>query len=694
MIFPSRAAVGRPVIRNLEPHLINQIAAGEVVERPASVVKELVENALDAGATEVHVTWRQGGHSQIRIQDNGWGMTREDMILALQRHTTSKLPDGDLHAITTFGFRGEALAAIASVARVTLSSRPAEHVWSGHLQSAEDNNKHQVKIDDSESVGWQMRVEGGHVVHTQPVPMGVGTVIEVCDLFYAVPARLKFMRSAAVEHGHMIDVLQRTALVHPDVKFVLSYDGRTRVWDVGLAQRLKDILGIAFYENHFGFDASASECTVRGWMSVPTFHRSTPSHQFFFVNGRPVRDSLLGAAVKTAYGDTVVHGRHSMGVLLLDVPLTAVDVNVHPAKTQVRFRDGRWVRGFVVGALRQHLRTHAQRVSTVLPASWVAGRVWIDQEAPLSSLAPLPAMVSHTLTEGHDKTTSLTAEWDRLGPENFDQVGVALAHPSAVDSCSWMLHEQHDRLALPPSSMVLSPSPPAPSSCAVPPSSLPLLSISAALCDHHPGNDLSHGLTPGALGTPWGQVQGGYIIAHSLGSLVIVDPHAAHERIVFEAMKQDWKQDLGLGQPLLLGVPVALTWHECILLRQHQVLLACLGFVFEGLSDDQENQSVTVRQMPRIFQAYDVQAIVQEVLACVHEGDDDPGACLLAMRNRMMANWACRQSITLGQSLSLPEMTALLRTVEQTPNSAQCNHGRPVYRILTAKALQDVFERR
>lgn len=600
------------LIRHLEPHLINQIAAGEVVERPASVMKELVENALDAGARNLVLSWRQGGQSLIRIEDDGKGMSKEDLVLAVQRHTTSKLPTSDLSAISSFGFRGEALAAIASVARVTISSRTrgCEH-------------------------GWSLVIEGGEMGDPTPTPCSEGTTIEVSDLFFATPARLKFMRSVAIEQSHIIELIERIALAHPDVGLTIHYETKKKVYTLGFAERLKESLGDDFFENSFSFAEEKEGYRLTGMLGLPTHNRSCADRQFFFVNGRPVKDKILSMCLKSAFMDVIPQGRHPVGVLFFTLPLHDVDVNVHPAKTEVRFRDMRFVRGFVTSVLKNSIFEQGHRAA-VLDVTKIPHTIPpMAQEEPMTQ-------------EEWKEPVYASSRYERPQAPSFARVHSPLFSPHFVPSQKGLLP-------------------------------------SLALKEEEGNGTFS---PPAAfLGQALGQIHDAYIVACTPEGLVLVDPHAAHERIVYEKMKSNWAESLGHIQRFLLSLNFSLTLGQEQALTEKQTLMHQLGFEYEIVS-----HQCRLLSIPLIFRAYDPMSLVQD-LALHIQTQNDPQEIVTQWRNHMMANWSCRQSLKLGQRMTLVEMNALLRQIEETPHSAQCNHGRPVYRTFSMRELERMFER-
>lgn len=599
-------------IRLLPENLVNQIAAGEVIERPAAVVKELVENALDAGATDIAVTLREGGQSLILVVDNGGGMPPEDLPRAILRHATSKLPDDDLLAIRSLGFRGEALPSIGAVARLTISSRPAQA-----------------------AAGARLQVAGGAVGAVQPVPLAPGTRVEVADLFYATPARLKFLKTPRAEGDYAREVVERLALSRPDVAFRLEEEGRRPLhFSVPLAapdaivrQRLAQVIGDDFLASAVPVALTHEGISLSGMIGLPTYNRPTAQRQYLFVNGRPVKDKLLLAAVRGGYGDLLPRGRHPALALFITLPSADVDVNVHPAKAEVRFRDTARIRGLVVSALRQVLNAEAQKAAPVLSAP--ALQAW-QPAAPAMAMAGL---------------------------------------------------REHGPGALPP---------PRPAYAVN--ANLAAYGLSTPPAARATSTEPDTAVTPQyRLGAARAQLHGTYIIAQTADSLVIVDQHAAHERIVYEQMKAA----LGLEghgtvrrQILLLPEIVELGETGAGRLLAQQDALAQLGLIVEPFGSG----TVLVREIPALLGQTDVPGLVRDLAEEI--AADETAHSLRERLEHICATLACYGSVRSGRALNAEEMNALLRQMEATPNSGQCNHGRPTYITLKLADLEKLFERR
>ncbi|MFN4356571.1 DNA mismatch repair endonuclease MutL [Sphingopyxis alaskensis] len=601
-------------IRRLPETLVNRIAAGEVVERPAAALKELVENAIDAGATRIAVRIAEGGIARLEVEDDGCGMTAADMVLALERHATSKLPDDAIEAVTTLGFRGEALPSIASVARLTLESRTAG------------------------GDGWRRVVDNGAVVAEGPAALGQGTRVIVEHLFARVPARRKFLRSARSEYAACLDVVRRLAMARPDVGFTLEHDGR-RVLDVQGGQdrvgRVAALTSRDLAANSIGVDLDRGEVHLGGVISLPTYNRGIADHQYLFVNGRPVKDRLLVGALRGAYADLLARDRHPVVALFLDVPTGEVDVNVHPAKTEVRFRDPQLIRGMIVGGLRRALDEHGFR-SVQKPAE-AALAAW--QQEPV---APPPA------------TGFL-----------FDQRAGTAVHPFAAEVSlpAADVARVYDRLM-----PFTAPAPLAGRAevAATPPPA----------AEAHP------------LGIARGQIAKTYIVAEAEDGLVIVDQHAAHERLVLETLKRGMAGQAVPSQGLLIPEVVELDEPACDRLEAAADGLAALGVELERFGPG----AVMVRATPAMLGAIDCHRLVTDI------ADDLAGYdAALGLNERLelvAATMACHGSVRAGRTLSVAEMNALLRQMEVTPHSGQCNHGRPTWVKLAMGDVERLFGRK
>ncbi len=597
-----------PHIRRLPESLINRIAAGEVVERPAAALKELVENAIDAGASRIAIQLIEGGLSRIEVTDDGCGMAPDEMTLALERHATSKLPDEAIEQVVTLGFRGEALPSIASVSRVTLESRP--------LQQAE---------------GWRRVIDHGDLVANGPAALPHGTRVRVEQLFAKVPARRKFLRSARSEYAACKDVVQRLAMARPEIGFTLDHaDRRILALQPGeeLASRVAGIIARELADNGVAIELERGTMRLTGIAGLPTYNRGVADHQYLFVNGRPVKDRLLTGAVRGAYSDMLARDRHAVLALFLDLPAEDVDVNVHPAKTEVRFRDSAAVRGFIVSGLRQALATGDRR-SAQTPDVAAMGR-W--QSEPLAEPAAL-----RSIFEGRDWTApasshvaSPRSDWRGNAGELAAPMGRAQeATPLPADAAEY------------------------------------------------------------PLGIARGQVANTYIVAEAADGLVLVDQHAAHERLVLERLRAAGAQDaVKRSQALLLPDVVELEETACDRLEDAAEKLAELGLVIERFGPS----AMLVRAVPQALGQANPAKLLRDI-------DDDLAkhgeALLLGEKlDLVLATMACHGSVRAGRTLAVAEMNALLREMERTPRSGQCNHGRPTWVKLSMDDVEKLFGRK
>lgn len=612
-------------IRVLPPTLVNQIAAGEVIERPASVVKELVENAIDAGATRIDVMLEQAGKNRIIVEDNGKGMTKNELLLSLERHATSKLPDEDLFNIHTMGFRGEAVPSIASVSRMRLASR----------------------IKD-ESQGWAVQVEGGAVQEPEPAAQMQGTKIEVKDLFFATPARLKFLKSERSETQAIADMVKRLAMANPTVSFTLANEKKTYIRTDGRQgslldarlSRLKSLMGESFAENALPLDHQRDDISLTGFAALPTFNRGTSAEQYLFINGRPVRDRLLLGAVKGAYMDVLAQNRHPVVVLFIDLPTSQVDVNVHPAKSEVRFRDNAAVRGLIVGGIKRALSEAGFRASTTVADDalrrFAAGGSHTSM--PASYSRPSAFYTPHTQNEGQHFS---------------EQAGLAFAAQAPVRQPHLMQAEQ-----MPPQGKAAESVPGEPDYTAYP------------------------------LGAARSQLHQTYIVAETENGIVIVDQHAAHERLVHERMKAQLAKSGVARQKLLLPEVVTLdeALTEKLLARQGELLE--FGLAIEAFGPD----TVMVRETPAMLGDMNVAQMVTELADNIREFGE--AMALKDALEKLSGTMACHGSVRAGRNLNIAEMNALLRQMEATPLSGQCNHGRPTYVELKLADIETLFGRR
>jgi DNA mismatch repair protein MutL len=613
-------------IRQLPPTLVDRIAAGEVIERPSAVVKELVENAIDAGAGRIEVALREGGLALIAVSDNGVGMSPAELALAVERHCTSKLPDDDLNAIRTLGFRGEALPSIGSVARLIVTTRR--------------------RSDDAAST---LTVEGGAKGRVMPAAHPQGTRVEVRDLFYATPARLKFLKTPRTERDQALDAVQRLAMAYPALAFTVTGDDERVLLRLAAAtpdltgdqeaarrQRLAAILGRDFADNALAIDARRDGFRLVGLAGLPTLNRATSRDQYLFVNGRPVRDKLLVGAVRGAYQDFLARDRHPMVVLFLDCPESDIDVNVHPAKAEVRFRDSGLVRGLIVGALRNALAGAGHRAATtVADAALGAFR---QGELPAHSGFGNFGQTGFGADRGYRQSASL--------PRGFAEAAAALYAP------------QGGLAGLAPGARAAAPEP------------------GAAALEDYP------------LGAARAQLHDTYIVAQTARGIVIVDQHAAHERLVYERMKAHLADGGVKRQLLLLPEVVELDEADAARLVARAGELAELGLVIEAFGPG----AVIVREVPALLGETDGAGLVRDLADELAEFGE-----ALALKERLetfCGTLACHGSVRAGRRLNHAEMNALLREMEATPHSGQCNHGRPTYVELQLADIERLFGRR
>lgn len=619
-------------IRVLPSNLVNQIAAGEVIERPASVIKELVENAIDAGASKIEVTLEGGGKNLITVVDNGKGISVEELPLAVERHATSKLPDNDLFNINFLGFRGEALPSIASVAKLTISSRQ---------QNADS--------------GWQISVNGGDKSDVRPAAVPLGTKIEVRDLFYTTPARLKFMKSDASEAAQCVDMLQRIALANPQISFYLSSDGKKKValnacqgelFDCR-QRRVADVMGGEFEENSVAIDAGNDFCKISGFIGVPTYNKANSLSEFLFVNNRPVRDKLILGAIKGAYQDMMTAGRYPACAVFIEVEPMYVDVNVHPTKAEVRFYDNGAIRGLLVGSIRHALSLGGQKSAE---------------------------------TGGLEHLLERTID----GEENQNE---PQSNNAVLSSNSYMLRERAASFASTPFNHVHNFSGGRGKSAAST-MSIPELEskFSVRVAEEPTAETLEE---VGELGLAKAQFHNTYIISQTEDSIIIIDQHAAHERITMEKMKQSMaKHEQMPTQMLLLPEVVDLSLSEKENILEYAPQLAQLGLMLEEFGAS----AVLVREIPALLGDTDVKKLVKDIAAEISEWGGE--YALSDKIHHICATIACHGSVRAGRPLNIEEMNRLLRDMEKTEHSGQCNHGRPTYVKIKLADIEKLFERR
>ncbi len=624
-------------IELLSPRLANQIAAGEVVERPASVIKELLENSLDSGARRIDVDVEQAGIKLLKVRDDGSGISSDDLPLALARHATSKIRDlEDLERVMSLGFRGEALASISSVARLTLTSR---------TRSADQ--------------AWQVETEGRDMApRVQPAAHPVGTSVEVRDLFFNTPARRKFLKAEKTEFDHLQEVIKRMALARFDVAFHLRHNGKTILSlheahdDTARARRVSAICGPGFLEQALPIEIERNGLHLWGWVGLPTFSRSQADLQYFFVNGRAVRDKLVAHAVRQAYRDVLFNGRHPTFVLFFEVDPAAVDVNVHPTKHEVRFRDGRTVHDFLYGTLHRALGD-------------------VRPEDQLSGSAPVTAIVRPTGPEAGEFGPQGEM---RLANNVLEQPqGETYARPAGSGSGGGYQYQYSPRPASPGA-------PVAEVQSAYREFFAPLPGTTPTSLPESPAD-----IPP--LGYALAQLKGIYILAENAHGLVLVDMHAAHERIMYERLKIAMANEGLSGQPLLVPESIAVSQREADCAEEHLATFQRLGFELQRLGPE----TLAIRQIPALLKQAEANRLVSDVLADLMEyGTSDR---VQAHMNELLGTMACHGAIRANRRLAIPEMNGLLRDMENTERSGQCNHGRPTWTQMGLNDLDKLFLR-
>ncbi len=583
-------------IEKLDPHLVNQIAAGEVIERPAAILKELVENSIDAGALRIDVDVEDGGRAKISIRDNGYGIAVDDIPLAFERHATSKLSSGDLFAINTFGFRGEALPSIASISRTQMITRTV-----------------------SDEHAWKISIEGGKSSPLTPHQAPVGTTLEVRDIFYATPARLKFLKNATTELGHCKDMLSRIAMANPSVHFTFKADDRVIYdWPSGsLTMRIAQVMGNEFSQNTVPVLLERQGYSLEGLVSLPTYSRSQANDQYIYVNNRWVRDRNVSGILRVAYQDVLMTGRHPMAVLFFNLDGREVDVNVHPAKTEVRFRDSGFVRSFLIQGIKQSLQA-SQHTASPAMGNLVLGA--------FSSTSP-------------KKFTNINVNYKPILRDSYPS---AKPHPIAAF---------------------------------IQPTYAPVSEQEETAVDY-------------PMGIAKAQLFETFIVAQTNDALLVIDQHAAHERIVYEELKSQWSAQGKLpSQPLMQPEYVELSENECALFEQNQHLFQQIGFVIDIYS----SKTLVVHSTPIACHLQGSKEFIHDVLADLKVLGE--GVSAEEVLWEKLSSRACHNSIRAGKTLSLAEMNALLRQMESTPKSAMCNHGRPTFVKLDKKSLARLFER-
>lgn len=623
-------------IRQLPNHLINQIAAGEVVERPASVVKELLENALDAGSTRIEIDIEQGGGKRIRIRDNGSGIPQDELALALSRHATSKIATlDDLEQVRSLGFRGEALPSIASVSRLILSSRHT------------DANQ-----------GWTLFGDGQEVFdEPAPVAHATGTTVDVVDLFFNTPARRKFLKTEKTEFGHIEDTVRKLALSRFDVGFELNHNQkntlRLRPTDdrASAERRVAEICGSAFVEQSLYLDYEAAGLRLWGWVGLPTFSRSQADLQYFYVNSRNIRDKLISHAVKQAYQDVMYHGRHPAFVLFLELNPQLVDVNAHPTKQEVRFREGRLIHDFLFRTLHQALADIRPGDATTAPTQLPATQLPVG--ACPASDSPLPPLI--------EESPARLAPTQERGERSYQpQYQQRLQMPVREQMAAY---QQLYQPVVPLENVVMD------------------VGLKPDLQPNPTADDMP------PLGYAIAQLHGIYILAQNASGLVVVDMHAAHERITYEYLKQSMAQDALRSQPLLVPASLNVSKKEADHAEHHADTFRALGFELDRLG----LEKLTIRAVPSLLKDGDTEALVRDVLAdLITYGESNR---IQNAMNEILATMACHGSVRANRKLSITEMNALLRDMERTERSGQCNHGRPTWTQMSLDQIDKLFLR-
>lgn len=599
------------LIRQLSPITVSRIAAGEVVERPAAAIKELVENSLDAGADEISIRVENAGKNLILVQDNGSGMDKEDISLSVERHTTSKLIDDDLLNIRTFGFRGEALPSIGSVSRLTIKSRTR------HSEN-----------------GWCLTVAGGEKTPTMPAMLNPGTIVEVRDLFFATPARLKFLRTEKTEIQHIADIIKRVALVNPKVKFTFASDGK-EVFSYNKEsdlvdpyfKRIERIIGKDFAENSINVDIERDNIRIKGYVSLPTFNRGTSNDTYLYINNRSVKDKILQTALRVAYQDFISSDRYPVAALFLEVPFEYVDVNVHPSKTEVRFRDIPLVRNVVISGLKRAVYEKGQKTS-----STIANETLSYMQKGLSNFRPSQPYSKQSSGENYafppkPKDIELTNQFFEPVAQNF------------IPNTTYTTENIDNEIKSYP--------------------------LGAAVC----------------------QIHETYIISQTPDSIVITDQHAAHERLVYESLKQETLNYEVEKQRLLIPEIIEIDEYNL-----DKILLIKDDLLKLGLNIDKcTNTSLIVHEIPHILGNCNTKKLVQDIIDDLIEFDRNMG--FKELLNHILGTYACHHSIRSGRKMNIHEMNSLLREMEVTPHSGQCNHGRPTYIELKLKDIEKLFGR-
>ena len=623
-------------IRLLSPTIVNRIAAGEVIDRPAGAVKELVENSLDAGATNIDITIREGGKNFIRISDNGHGMHAEDLSLCIERHATSKLPDDDLFFISTLGFRGEALPSIGSVARLSITSKTLQ-----------------------QDTAWTIKIDGGNLSPIEPSSGDVGTTVEVRDLFFATPARLKFMKSTRGESGAILDTIKRLSIAHANVRFSIVDDGKEKLnltpYDEQDARlnRISDVLGADFKSNALSIESIKEDVTITGYISLPTLNHNTNAKQFMYVNGRAIRDKQILGAIRAAFMDTVPNGRHPYACIFIETTPHFTDVNVHPTKAEVRFRDAGLVRGMLISAIKRAIENSGHKTSTTLADSA------LQKFEAITGTQTTFAQQVHNTQHDNIQNHKNSMHNNSLNKSSHNQYNNQYSPHNHVPTTSDI------------KSVIDSFAPMAKSEI----TNQENVNADTLQYMHHP------------LGAAKAHIHKNFILSQTDTGIIIVDGHAAHERIIYEKMKAQYATDNIPGQTLLLPEVIELDDTDADNIGKFSDELAKLGLVVEPFGEG----AVNVRQTPAILGDINIKGLLQDIAGEIRDAEDTT-----ALKNKIdyvCATMACHGSVRTGRSLNDAEMNSLLREMEQTPSSGQCNHGRPTYLTLSMDDIEKLFER-
>jgi DNA mismatch repair protein MutL len=660
-------------IHLLSPRLANQIAAGEVVERPANIIKELVENSLDAGSTRIEIDVEQGGIKLLRIRDDGHGIPKDDLPLALSRHATSKISTlDDLEAVSSLGFRGEALASISSVSRLTMTSATAAE--DSEAEGGSDNES-----GNESGQAWQVEVEGREMAATvKPAAHPKGTTLEVRDLFFNTPARRKFLRTEKTEFNHVDEYFKRLALSRYDVAFSLRHNQkvihslRPAIRNIDKEKRVAALLGTKFIDAALHVDAEAAGLGLTGWVGLPTFSRSAADMQYFFVNGRIVRDRLVAHAIKQAYRDVLYHGRQPAFVLYLTVDPALVDVNVHPTKHEVRFRDGRLVHDYLFRTLHKALadvRPDHQTAPTSLQGSGLLKEGIPNGASGLTS----PALMANSQQQVTGIQAGEFSEQTRMSllPSRNPMTGQA-NNPGGVQE-----HLNAYQALSQPLNVAAGI---ATTEERVDPETGEIITVTV-------DNNLAQESDVPPLGFAVAQLHGIYILSQNAHGLVVVDTHAAHERITYERLKIAVDHQNVQSQPLLVPITVSVSEGEADAAEQFADEFARFGVLLQRAAPE----SIMIRQIPVILQQAEVERLVTDMLAdLMQHGSSDR---IQAHRNEILGNMACHGSVRANRKLTIPEMNGLLRDMEETERSGQCNHGRPTWTQMSMSDLDKLFLR-